>query len=339
MAKRKYLYSQKIVSIGGGTGHFTWLRGVVKYNDPLFNAAVPATWDSGGSSGELRVEEGVLPPGDYMQCMLALMEDEEQLQEAFINLRDRSNGHPLVNLLAAQAEKSHHGVVGGIDSLKKLFLVHGQIIPVSLVDTNLKGNTRAGNNISREHEIDDLKNNPSFHLQDAIFRIYLDPPAEANPQAVKLILDADKIVWVAGSPRTSVIPHLLVKGIPEAVIKSQAKMIAVLNLMTTQGEDHDLDTASKWLKVFQYYLGDKEWIKKNGRSRLSYLVVNENHLDREILDYYKAQGQKPMEIDEEECMKIAPGLKIIKAKLAHYDRYSHILRHDPDKLAKTVLEL
>ncbi|MFH0936809.1 MAG: 2-phospho-L-lactate transferase CofD family protein [Candidatus Daviesbacteria bacterium] len=331
--------AQKIVSIGGGTGHFTWLRGVVKCNEPQLNTAIVATWDSGRSSGQLRIQEGILPPGDYMQCLLALMENDGQLEEAFRILRDRSDvTHPLVNQFAAKAEKTHHGVEGGIEGLKKLFRVRGNIIPVSLIDTDLNAETKKGTSFAHEHEIDDMKNDP-IYLNDEILRIFLSPLPDANPKALQAIKEADKIVVAPGSPYTSIFPHLLVKNIPKAILNSSSKLVVVLNLMTTKGEDHHLTTASSWLKVFQYYLGDKEWIKKTGKSRINYLVVNENHIEKEVLNIYLHQGQKPVEIDGDKCQKLAPGIKIVATNLVSYDRYSHLLRHDPVKLAKTILAL
>lgn len=339
MAVKNNIFDQKVVSLGGGTGHFTWLRGAVKLNNPVLNTAITSTWDSGGSSGELRVQEGILPPGDYMQCILGMMEEEEQLQEAIVILKDRTEGHPLVNQLASKAEKGHHGVEGGIDGLKKLFRVRGSIVPVSLIDVDLNSETKNGHCFNREDLVDKLKADPKFSLEDEISRIYLEPAPKANPKATEAILSADKIIFPPGSPFTSIFPHLLVDGIPQAIREAHGKLVVALNLVTTKGEDHHLITASRWLKVFQYYLGDPEWIKKTGKSRIDYLVVNENHVDPEILNIYQDQGQCLIEINELECNKQAPGLKIIKENLVEYDRYSHLLRHNSEKLAQTVLSL
>lgn len=88
--EEEYLFNQRVVSLGGGTGHYTWLRGAVKCNNPELITAVPGTWDSGGVSGEQRIEEGILPPGDYIQCLFALMEDDSQVKAAIALLRDRT---------------------------------------------------------------------------------------------------------------------------------------------------------------------------------------------------------------------------------------------------------
>lgn len=337
--EREYKHNQKIVSFQGGTGGYSWLRGVTECNNPEKNVGIIGTWDSGGSSGTLRVNEGILPPGDYNQAIIAMMEDEEQLQEAIVLLRDRSEGHPLANQLAAKAERKHHGVEGGIDGLRRLFRVRGRAIPVTLIDVDLYAETKRGIKFEWEHRIDEIKNNPNFCLDDEIIRIYLNPPAKANPRAVEAIKTADKVVFPPGSPYTSIFPHLLVRDIPETILNAHGKLVAVLNLMTTPGEDHHLSCASKWLRVFQYYLGDKEWIEKTGRSRLDCLLVNENHLDRDILEIYHNKGQNPIVVDEDVCKRLAPGLEIISRNFVKYDKYSHLLRHDPMELGSAVLEL
>lgn len=335
--------AQKLVSIGGGTGHFTWLRGATRNNHPECNTAIFATWDSGGSSGRLRVEQGVLPPGDYMQCLLGMMEYEDQLDEAITILRDRSDGDPLVNLIASRAEKRHHGVEGGIDGLRRLFRIRGKIIPVSLTDLDLIAKTKTGQIIALEHNIDHIRHDLSFKDRDEITRIYFTNLAEPNPKAIEQIEDADKIIIPPGSPFTSIIPHLLVgdgkESVAKAILRSKAMLVVVSNLMTTLGEDHHMQRFSRWLAAFQLYLGDQEYIQKNQRSRIDYLIANTNHIDPEILSLYKDERQTPVEIDENECLSIAPKLKIIYDDLVKYDPVSHLLRHSPDKLAQVILSL
>lgn len=330
MPESEYEFSQRVVSLGGGTGHFTWLRGAVKSNSPELITAIAATWDSGGSSGRLRVEQGVLPPGDYMQCLVALMEDENQVIEAFRILKDRSTGDPLVNLLASKAEKAHHGAEGGIDGLRNLFRVRGKIIPVSLEDLDLCVKTTLGRVIEMEHNIDNLKEDPLFSQTEEISQEYFDTWGEANPKAVEAIKAADKIIFPPGSPYTSIYPHLKVRGIPEAILTSRAKVVAIPNLMTTAGEDHHLKTVSFWLR------GMKERL---GKRKIDYVVVNENHIDPETLERYARERQIPTVFDCDECKNLLPDCEFILAPLAHDDSYSHLLRHNPEKLAEVVLSL
>lgn len=334
-----YKYDQKIVAFGGGTGAYSFWSGISLLNNPKKNTAIFGIWDSGGSSGELRVSEGILPPGDYMQCLIAMMEDLNQRQEAIILLRDRSFGHPLVNLLGALSEKHHHGIKKGIEGLKKLFRIQGMILPVTQTDIHLCSETVRGRKIFGEHEIDKIKNDPNFSNCDKISRIYFDVKPDIDPEITRQIKLADKIVAPPGSPYTSIFPHFLVPKMPDAILASKSKLIVVLNLMTTRGEDHHLKIASDWLKVFQYYLGDFEFIKKTGKSRIDYLILNNNHLDKELLEIYRNKGQIPIELDERKCLKQAQGIKIIVKKIADYDKNANLFRHNPLKLAETILAI
>ena len=338
-SEKEYLYDQKCVFLGGGTGQLTALRGFVKLNTPSKLTAVAATWDSGGKSGDLRISEGILPPGDYLQCLLGLMDDDEQFRESIILLRDRSDGTPLGHLLASKAERAHHGVGLGIDGLRKLFKIKGSVLPVSLSDTDLHSETVQGVQFRREHNLDDLGENNQFSLLDEISRIYLVPQVDASIKVLASISEADKIIFPPGSPYGSIFPHLLIRNIPESIIQAKGQLILILNLMTTQGQDHHLAKASRWLSVFQYYLGDDEWIKQYGKSRINYLLVNENHINPEVLKIYENKGQKIVEVDKDECEKIAPGLQIIQKNLVDYNRRLHLLRHDPLRLADTILSL
>ncbi len=337
-----YLFQQRVVSLGGGTGQFAFLRGIVDLNNPFFNTAITGSWDSGSKSGELRDRLGILPMGDYLQCIYGLMEDKEQLRAAIGILRDRSEKRPLIHEIAAQAERHYHGVEGGIEGLLKLFQIRGKVFLATTDDVDLHAETKNGVHYNREHELDKLELIPSFHVDDEIFRIWLEPEARANPKVLEKINEADKIVFTPGSPFGSTFPLLLVGNIPETIFNARGSLILVSNLMTTIGQDHHLSTVSKWLKNFQYYLGDDQYIKKNGRSRIDYLVVNRNGIDQEIINFYKGKGQHLVESDEQdkdECRDLAPGIKIVEEPIVEYIRPQHLLRHNPEALAKTILSL
>lgn len=332
------LSQYKIVTFGGGTGQFTLLRGLVKLNNPEMITAVAATWDSGGISGELRVKEGILPPGDYFQCLLALMEDEEQLQEAIFLLRDRSEGHPLSHLLALRSQKVHHGVEEGIDGLRRLFKIRGRILLASSTDTHLHTETRKGLHFNKEDQLDSLEEDSSFSLEDEVSRIFLVPTPKPNLKVLKEIAEADKIIVSPGSPYGSIFPHLLIPEVPQTILNSSGELVVVANLMTTRGQDRHLSMLSYWLRVFCYYLGDSEYIQKFGKSRINRVIVHQNNIDPEVTDIYEGKGQYLVKIDEKECQKVVPGLKITRENIAVYDRYTHLYRHEPKLLARAILE-
>lgn len=329
-------YHQKIVTLGGGTGHFALLRGLVEQTAPENITAITGTWDSGGSSGRLRVEMGVLPSGDIRQCLLALMEDEEQRQVAQRLFNDRLagekgplKGHAIGNLLESQLQKLYQGQDRGIDATRALFRVKAHLAPVSLTPLQLSATTVQGHQINGESLIDTRGEKKNYNKKDKISRIYFDTTADPNPKALEAISEADKIIISPGDLYTSILPHLLVKGVAETIIQSKAKLIFVLNLMTKRGETDDFQ-ASDFLKVFLFYLGNS--------GRVDCLIVNETKIDEDIIKLYKDEGQQPILIDEKQCLALS-AVKIIKAPLVKYSPKEHLLRHDGDKLAKTIIDI
>ena len=335
MPKKKH--RQKIVTLGGGTGQFHLLSGLRELNDTSLITAVAGTWDSGGSSGRLRVELGVLPPGDIRRCTLALMEDEKQRQVAQRLFDDRLEemsgplkGHSMGNLITARLDFIYKGQDRGIEAESNLFRVNAKVLPVSLTHVDLVAETASGKKIVGETNIDLRVKGKKYDPKDRIVRIYFDNRADPNPLVIKQIKTADKIVFAPGDLYTSILPHLLVDGVREAIIKSKAKLIFVLNLATKRGETDDFK-ASDYLKALLFYL--------NAPGRLDYMIASTNNLEKEVLDIYKEEGQELVKVDEKESRKVAPKTKIIKRKVSTYLRKEHLLRHDSLKLASTILKL
>lgn len=335
MSNKKY--SQKIVTFGGGTGQFHLLSGLRELNKNDKITAVAGTWDSGGSSGRLRSEIGVLPPGDIRRCVLALMEDESQRNVAQKLFDDRLEdltgplkGHSFGNLLTARLDNLFSGQDRGVKAECDLFRVSAKVMPVSLSKVQLVAETNKGNQIVGETNIDLRVKNKDYDPDDKIVRIYFDSSAEINSELIKEIENADKIIFSQGDLYTSVLPHLLVKGVREAIAKSKAKLIMILNLMTKPGET-DSYKASDFLKSFLFYL--------DLPNRLDYMIVNDNHLDPEILQIYKEEGQNMVEVDEEAVKKLDQNVKIVKKPVALYMKKEHLLRHDSLKLAEAILEV
>lgn len=337
MAIKNSLKNQKILTFGGGTGQFYVLSGLRDLIDPSYITAVSGNWDSGGSSGKLRTELGVLPPGDLRRCILALMEDSAQRQVAQRLFDDRLEevsgplkGHSLGNLISVRLDHIFRGQDRGTNAVRALFRIRAQILPASLTDLELVALTHKGIVLEGETNIDLRKTREDFEKTDPILRIYFNTKADANPQVLEAIKHADRIVFSPGDLFTSVLPHLLVEGVQEALLATKAKIIFVMNLMTKSGET-DFYQASDHLRHFLYYLGDP--------NRLDYVLINDNHLDPQILEIYRTEGQEPVELDEETCKQLAPKAKLIKKELAKYMRKEHLLRHDPIKLATALLEI
>lgn len=330
------MYKQKIVTLGGGTGQFYLLSGLRELNEPSLITAIAGNWDSGGSSGRLRTELGVLPQGDIRRCILALMEDETQRQVAQRLFDDRLEevtgplkGHSLGNLVGARLDYIFRGQDRGTDAMRNLFRIQAHVLPVSLTDLQLISRTEDGIVIEGEANLDLRRKRLDFKPDDRIVRIYFNTRADPNPKAIEAILAAEKVIFSSGDLYTSVLPHLLVDGVKEAITKTKAKLIFVLNLMTKKGET-DFYKASDHLKALKYYLEDRN---------IDYLVVNKNHIDPAVLKIYTQEGQESVEVDQKKCLEIYPKVKIIEAKLANYLAKDHLLRHEPIKLAQTVLGL
>src|SRR3989344_1938990 len=338
MAEKEYPFQQKITVLGGGTGQFNVLRGLIEYTQPENITAIPGTWDSGGSSGKLRTDLGVLPPGDARRCLIALMEDDEQREIAIQLFDDRLEGfkstlqgHSIGNLIIAGLERAHQGHDKGLDATRKLFRIRGNITPIRLNNLRLIAKTQSGIEIEGEESIDHRWQRADFNPDDPISSIYFTTKPQANPKALDAILNSDKIILSMGSLYGSILPHLLIPGVQECIIKSKAKLITILNIMTERGQTDSYKNASDHLKPLLRYLKDAD--------RLDYLIVNENSLNPEIIEIYRQEGQKPVVVDREECSKLASKLQIVSKPLGSYDSTSHLLRHDPEKLAQTILEL
>lgn len=332
---KKYPYAQKIVTFGGGTGHFSILRGLVELNQPENITAVVGTWDSGGSSGKLRTELGVLPPGDMRQCLLALMEDSKQRQVAqklfedrLIEVKGPLKGHNMGNLIAARLEQIYKGPDRGIEAERLLFRIRARVYPVSISELNLMAMLEGGKELEGETNIDLRAEKKNYNPKQKISRIYFETNADPNPEVIQAIIEADKIIFSPGDLYTSVLPHLLVAGIKEAIEQSKAKVILVLNLMTKVGETDNFK-ASDYIKAFTYYLGPN--------NKIDCMIANSNGLDQEILKVYKKDKQQPVKVDKQEIKKLAPNAQIIEKPLAVYHVREHLFRHDPQKLAEVVL--
>lgn len=334
---KAYKKQEKIVTFGGGTGQYHLLSGLRELTNPENITAVAGTWDSGGSSGRLRTEMGILPPGDIRRCILALMKYEKQRQVAQRLFDDRLEdvtgplkGHSLGNLITARLDGIYKGQDRGIEAERNLFRVKAKVMPVSITNVNLLAETIKGDTIIGETNIDFRVKEKAFDPENKIIRIYFDTRADPNPEVIKEIKKADKIIFAPGDLYTSVLPHLLVDGVVDAISKSNAKLIFVLNLATKPGET-DGYSASDFVNMFHFYLG------KLGR--LDYVIANKNNIEKEIIDIYKKEGQVLVRVDKENIKKLDKKIRVIHKPVAGYIKTQHLLRHDPIKLAKAILDL
>ncbi|GAC1399961.1 MAG: hypothetical protein NVSMB52_13540 [Chloroflexota bacterium] len=315
--------TKRITVIGGGTGLFAALSGLKRHDVDL--TAVVTMADSGGSSGRLRDEFGYLPAGDVRRCLVALAADDKLnllLRQLFEYRFDRGGdlvGHNFGNLLITALT----GLTGSMDraivEAARLLRVKGQVLPVTLSHTHLYAVLPNGEVIEGEAAIDTRRDDVPIE------RVYLDPPADATPEACNAILDADLVVIGPGDLYTSLIPNLLVTGIQAAIAQSSARTIYVCNVMTKHGET-DRYAASDFLRVITQYLGE-------GVLDAALLSYYES-LPRDVLGRYRDAGSVPVSIDLEECYKYSPRLMVRPLAAA-----GTLVRHDPDQLAEALLAL
>lgn len=327
--------NKKIVVIGGGTGVFTVLSGLKKY--PVDLSAIVTMADNGGSTRILREEFGILPPGDIRRALVALARSEKMLASLF-NYRFKKGGslagHNFGNLLITALERMKGDFEKAIDEAGKILNIKGEVIPVTLENTNLYALLEDGKIIEGEANIDVPKHNP--HLK--IKRVYLKPQAKANKRAKSAILKADLIVIGPGDLYTSIIPNLLVRGIPQALKESPAKKVYVCNLMTKLGETHDF-TYLDFVKQIERYLGrDARRLAESERpvlgKVLDYVIFNTKRPLASRVAKYEREGATFVKYNRKNFPH--GRCKVIEG---NFLREKGFIRHDSAKLTKTILQI
>jgi len=306
----------RIVVIGGGTGLSVLLRGLKEYTSNI--TAIVTVADDGGSSGRLRGELGMLPPGDIRNCLVALA-DKESLMEDLLQYRFKSGdlaGHNLGNLLLAALNHMAGGFQEAVQALSKVLAVRGQVLPVTLQNVVLGAELSDGTLVYGESSIP--------RCRKPIKRVFLVPgDCYPLPEALQAIARADAVVLGPGSLYTSILPNLLVRGISEAIARTRAVRVYVCNVMTQPGET-DGYTASDHLKAIFSHAGPI----------VDYVVVNRGSIPARLKVRYRREGAVPVVADTEILQQM--GVKVIEGDLVHE---SNVVRHHPGKLARLILEL
>ncbi len=240
---------KKVVVIGGGTGTFTVLSGLKKY--PLDLTAIVAMSDSGGSTGILRDELGVLPPGDVARCLVALS-SSDALMRALMDYRfDNGNlkGHRFGNLLLSALEKTTGSFDAAVGKASEILRIDGRVVPVTLDKVHLVAHV--GRRVIRGEERIQMT-----ELNGNLKSLTLEPAAQANPKALAAIRAADLILIGPGNFYASIVPNLLVRGVAEAIRKSKARKVFVCNLMTKAEHTRGYSVAD-YTNAIEKYLGGK----------------------------------------------------------------------------------
>lgn len=324
--------TKKIVVMGGGTGTYTVLRGLKKY--PVNLSAIVAMTDDGGSSGILRDELGVLPPGDIRQCLVALSESSEIMRELFCYRFTKGGlkGHNLGNLLISALEKMEGGFDQALEKLHQILALQGKVIPVTLNKAKLLAELENGKILFGEHEITECK----LLRKHPLKRIFLQPKAKINPRAFFAIKEADLIIIGPGNFYSSLIPLFLVDGVTKALKQTKAKILYNINLMTKHGQ---ADNSS----VFDFVQTIESYLEKN---TIDIVLFNTETPDKKLLNKYNKEGELvkvPSEKNFKKDGKVFIGKNLLSREI-HKQEKSDLLkrtliRHDSDKLAKTIMEI
>ena len=268
---------KNIVTIGGGTGSFMLLSGLKNY--PVNISAIVSMADDGGSTGILRDELGVLPPGDVRQCLVALSESSKELRE-LMNYRFENGGlkgHSFGNLFLSALEKVNKSFSKGVEEASKILNVKGEVIPVTYQNIKLCIRLKNGRIIEGEGKI-----NHSFEIEKVgIDKIYLSPEATANKKAIQKILEADLIIVGPGNYYCSIVPNLLVKGIGEAIIKSKAKVVYNCNLVNKKGHTEKF-FLEDYIDSINNYIG---------KERINAVVFNNKKPDARLIKRYQEKKE------------------------------------------------
>lgn len=310
--------------IGGGAGGFVVLSGIKKY--ALDISAIVCMTDSGGSTGRLRDQYGVLPPGDLRQCLVALSRAPELWSRLFLYRFESGDleGHNFGNLFLTALEKITDNYQEVVDTAAYILDAKGKVMPVTLDKVHLCVEYEDGEVIETESLID-----TAFHKTSRIVKAYLKPTAHANPESIKAIQEADLIIVGPGDLYTSLIPNFVVEGVKEAIAKSHAPIVNIMNLMTKRGQTTNYK-ASDHIRDLEAYLG---------RS-IDLVLVNNKKISPKILAFYTEYNEIEVVDDlSEKSMR----LDLLANKLHVLNKADSamrsLVRHDPEKVGAALIDI
>lgn len=315
---------KKVVVIGGGTGNFVVLKGLKKY--PLDLTAIVSMADDGGSTGILRDELGVLPPGDVRQCLVALS-NSSRLMRSLINYRFENGGlggHSFGNLLLSALEKVTGSFEKAVEEAGKILYIKGKVIPVTTNQVRLKMVLNNRKILEGEKDI-----YLSHEIEEGYKSIYLEPFPKVNPRVIEEIRNADLIVIGPGGLHTSLIPNLLVEGVCEAICQSDAKKVYVVNLMNRKGQTSRFKTSDYLAEMVRYL----------GRDIFDHILINSQKPPKELIEAYAEEGDlvendlvddRVIFVDLLGRLADGPKKDLLKRSL---------IRHDSKKLAQELMNI
>lgn len=321
-----------ITTIGGGTGTYAILSGLKKQRGWDRIAAVVTVTDDGGSTGRLRDEFGSLPVGDFRMALAALADEKggTLLRDLFqyrFDKGDGLSGHNFGNLFLVAMSDILGSEEKAIEFAARVLNVRGYVIPVSTDRITLAAEYEDGSVVKGEHLIDEPEHDGTKHIT----RLWVEPDTKVDTHARDTILDSDCIVLGPGDVYTSGLSCVVVPGVSDALQKTKAKLVYVVNLMTKYGQTHGY-TASDHVSEIEKYIGRK----------LDHILINQTPLPEDIIGAYKQKQEYPVEDDLRDDKRVIredllSGEKIVRPSGDTLTR--SLIRHDSDKLAVVLQKL
>lgn len=317
--RRKLNRGPKIVAIGGGTGLSMLLKGIKKITNNV--TAVVTVGDDGGSSGRLREEMGVLPPGDIRNCIAALADDDDLVTKLFqyrFKTGEGLEGHSFGNLFLTSLCAITGDMVSAVKESSNVLSIRGRVLPSTLDDMKLVAEMADGRIIKGESNIPEAGGK--------IKRLFTDPEnCRPLDDVIAAIKDADLIILGPGSLYTSVIPNLLIKEIVEEIAQSSAKKIYVCNIMTQPGETDGYNVSDHVNTILEHAEND---------NIIDAVLINDN-LPENLAEKYELAGSFPVKLDAHNIKK--HGIKIVSKKLIEEKESKEgLVRHSSNRVARAV---
>lgn len=316
----------QIVTIGGGTGQFILLSGLRDLEDAQTTAIVSMV-DSGGSTGRLRDELGILPPGDILKCILALSPYQNACRSILLKRfkKDRRlEGHSAGNMLLTMLSRYTGNFPAGVAALAEILDVDGTILPVTIDRATLVAELTDGKRIYGEEAIDLPRGTQRERIKDVYLVPHHHDSISVYPPVLEAIAQADYIFIGPGDLFTSIIPNLIVPGVKEALVKTSAKIYLTINIMTKYGETHNFSG-----KDFVIKLEERLERKVDG------IIGNSKKPIQKVLDTYRKQKSDFVDIDLADSFW--DHRKIHLADVL--DTNAMIVRHDPLKLTHIIRKI
>ena len=318
-----------VTVLGWGKGSYSMLS-AIRDNDDYNISSIISMSDSGWSTGVLREEFDILPPGDVRRAVIALSREHDLVKQLFEYRYDKAssvNGHVIGNLLITAMSHISGNFEKWLKQICKLFKVKWRVIPVTLEKSDLEVELEDGTKVFSETNIDEA----NYDTSQRIVQARLIPEVDANPRAIKALKKSDLIILTFGDIYTSLIPNLLANGVVEAICESDAKVVYFTNLMTKKWESTKTDHAHfeviDFVEVIEQYL----W-----KCMLDYVVVNNGYISDELTERYKKfEHKSPVKVKDSHIFH-DKNYQVLERDLLHD---TDNVRHSYDKVGRVVSEI